>query len=321
MPESEKEVLISEGPPVSSDEAINLTLGNQTFQIALLILVCFSFSTGGQISYSLPFLQARDADVQFRCYFTDGSVGLCDADQACDSKQTSHFDYLHNTDTTLVNWIVDFKLACSSDASISLEGTYFFAGFLVSAAVFPTLSDIVGRKPIILAGLVFHIAINLAIQFWHNQAFLIAYLVLLGIRLPMASHTAFLLLAEYSPPPRRALFANLVSAFDGGFTIFISLGFYYLRNWIDWFYIVDAQNIALFFGFLIFIPESPRYLMARRKFSRARAAFARIARCNRSPPPDFALEGQTALVASVSDYSPSVESAMRGQHPFVSLCK
>lgn len=72
MPENEKEVLM-DSRGVSSDEAIKLTLGNQTFQIILLILVCFSFSTGGQISYSLPFLQARDNDVKFYCYFTNGT--------------------------------------------------------------------------------------------------------------------------------------------------------------------------------------------------------------------------------------------------------
>ena len=71
MSEIEKETLIS-SLAISSDQAIDLTLGNKTFQILLLILVCFSFSSGDQVSYALPFLQAKDHDVQLLCSFTDG---------------------------------------------------------------------------------------------------------------------------------------------------------------------------------------------------------------------------------------------------------
>ena len=255
----------------------------ELFQFLLLIAACFSFSTGGQISYSLPYLQARDSDLQLWCTPSDGSPAhYCDADTACDSSKTSSFEYLTDTDHTLVNWVVTFKLACVSDERISLEGTYFFAGFLVSAAIFPSLADLVGRKPIILSGLLLHIAINLALQWITSEAFLIVYLVLLGIRLPMASHVSFLLLMEYLPPSRRACFGNFVSAFDGGFSIFIALAFYYLRDWHIWFFIVDGENLLLFLSFLIFIPESPRYLISKRRFQAARRVFSRLAWCNRA---------------------------------------
>lgn len=59
-----------------------------------------------------------------------------------------------------------------------------------------TLADYVGRKPIVIAGLILHIIINLSILFVRNFAFLFVYIALMGLRTPMASHINYMALME-----------------------------------------------------------------------------------------------------------------------------
>jgi len=47
---------------------------------------------------------------------------------------------------SLHNWISQLNLHCASSFEIGLFGTLYFAGYLVSCAIFPPLSDKFGRK-------------------------------------------------------------------------------------------------------------------------------------------------------------------------------
>ena len=58
------------------------------------------------------------------------------------------------------------------------------------------IADKVGRRPVILAGLILHFIINLLLvgMVFKSVYLLYIYMGLLGIRAPMASHVALILL-------------------------------------------------------------------------------------------------------------------------------
>ena len=114
-----------------------------------MLVLCFSFISALLIGNSLPYLYSQK-EIRLLCHQEDGSSFLCSQEEACES---GSFSYTHSRSESLQNWVVDYELACSAEASLSLLGTAFFGGYLVGALLFLPLADRVGRKPIVLSGL------------------------------------------------------------------------------------------------------------------------------------------------------------------------
>lgn len=138
------------------------------------------------------------------CTYYNATSSICEPATACDSAVTSSYQYIHDSDVTLQNWVVTFELACESEGTISWLSTFFFAGFLIGSAVFISLADKIGRKPIALLGLVVHLALNISINYISSYAYLIVYVILFGIRVPMASHVPYMILMELVSPKYRS---------------------------------------------------------------------------------------------------------------------
>ncbi len=187
--------------------------------------------------------------------------------------------------------MVDFDLACQSEGTISWLSTIYFSGFFTGSVIFLVLADIIGRKPIMLLGLLIHIALNISINYITSYTYLVIYLVLFGIRIPMASHVPYMLLMELVSPKYRSQFSVLVNGIDGLGNLFIALGFKYLQDWKLWFVINDIETGLILLSAIIFLPESPRYLISKSKFQKAHKVFAYIATINRKPKFSQKLEG------------------------------
>ena len=95
-----------------------------------------------------------------------------------------------------MNWVISFKEACLYDEDLHLLGSFYFGGYLAGSLIFLTLSDFIGRKKIVLAGLMLQIAATVAVVFIRNFYFLYGYICLMGLRTPMASHINYMLLME-----------------------------------------------------------------------------------------------------------------------------
>ena len=48
---------------------------------------------------------------------------------------------------------------------------------------------------------------------------------------------------------------------DGGFNAIIAIGFKYMRDWKRWYLFNDIEVGIVFICALVFLPESPRYLI------------------------------------------------------------
>lgn len=84
------------------------------FQIIAGIIAILTYASSGWISYGLPYLYNKDGKyVKVECFPVGGGPSYeCDLDTACDKTKTSHFEYIHDTSITLVNWVVTFELGC-----------------------------------------------------------------------------------------------------------------------------------------------------------------------------------------------------------------
>ena len=55
-------------------------------------------------------------------------------------------------DETFYNWVVQMDLTCVPASQMALLGSSYFVGWILTLALLPRLSDIYGRRKIILYG-------------------------------------------------------------------------------------------------------------------------------------------------------------------------
>ena len=156
-------------------------------------------------------------------------------------------------------------------------GTAYFAGFFLGSIVFLPLSDYVGRKRLILIGLALQIVTILIIFFNHSIWYLFIFCSLIGLRTPMASHNAFVLLVEISKPSWRPLLSMYINGVDGGLFLILALIYKIIQSWKPLFIAVAVVAFINLIFVAILIPESPRYFLAKHKYREARRVFRRIA--------------------------------------------
>ena len=222
--------------------------------------------------------------MKVECFPVGGGPSYdCGLDKACDSPDVDHFEYIHDTSRTLVNWVVTFELGCEKKSTLNSLGSSYFGGYLASSVIFMTLADYVGRRPIVIAGLILHMVINISVLFVRNFAFLFVYIGLMGLRTPMASHINYMALMEQVEEGVRPYFSLTNNGFDGLGNTIVALVYCFLGYWFPWFIADTAAVAVLFLLQLFFMQESPRYLMARKKFKRARSVYNFISKVNQRP--------------------------------------
>jgi SP family sugar:H+ symporter-like MFS transporter len=200
--------------------------------------------------------------------------------------------FLFGYDSGVINGTVDgLQKAFHSDsvgtgfnvASILLgcAAGAFFAGWL---------ADKFGRRTILIVSSVCFTISALGAGFAHSSVQFIVVRVLGGLAVGAASVLAPAYISEVTPAKYRGtlssiqqiaiisgLFASFLSNYilarvAGGSTVVLALGF---EAWRWMFWVMTIPSIIFFFS-LLFIPESPRFLVASRKQDKALAVLTRL---------------------------------------------
>src|SRR5215469_2167231 len=144
----------------------------------------------------------------------------------------------------------------------------------------PSSSRFGRKKTLILTALIF-LASSLGCATAHQLSVFVTYRIIAGIAVGAASMLAPIYIAELSPPQHRGKLVslNLFAIFLGQFSAFYSN--YFLRNvggennW-RWMLAVMAVPSFLLFVFLLFVPESPRWLAEKNQNDLAMSVLTRI---------------------------------------------
>ncbi|HEX3730290.1 MAG TPA: MFS transporter, partial [Opitutaceae bacterium] len=169
-------------------------------------------------------------------------------------------------------------------------------GCLAGAIVTGTVSDRFGRRrPLLFAALLFA-ATSLGDAFAGTFTVFVAWRILGGVAIGLASGLSPLYISQIAPAARRGRLVSL-----NQLTIVIGILLAQYLNWFlvrklpasatdefirgswfgqegwRWMFGLTAAPSALFFFGMCFVPESPRWLAQRRRDAEARAILARVA--------------------------------------------
>ncbi len=172
----------------------------------------------------------------------------------------------------------DFQLTNSMVENITTAG---LVGAVIGAMFTGRLSDIIGRKKVILMAAVIFI-IGAAWSGWApNDKVLIAARLFIGLAIGISSFSVPLYIAEISPTKIRG---RLVSLFQLLITIGILVSYLSdllfannndLSSWRPMFYVGVIPGLILFIG-MLFLPETPRWLMSKGREDESRHVLKKI---------------------------------------------
>lgn len=181
----------------------------------------------------------------------------------------------------------ELDLVCASGWQIGFFGSAFFIGNVLGSCTLANLGDTVGRIRILrivltlnslLLGLLLYASKNI----YFHYILMFGYGVISNLRVNLG----FLYGQEICVRSQKNMLGSLYNACDAASMFWIAIYFKFIsKYWLFLYSLIFLLNVAaMIIAFLV--PESPKYLVAAKKFKAARASFNKIAKINKREPLD-----------------------------------
>lgn len=168
---------------------------------------------------------------------------------------------------------------------------------LLTAWLFSILSgkatDVFGRKPVILTSSVIFLVGSLVLAFADNKMELVLGRLVVGAGVGIASMTAPMYIAELAPPSIRGkLLLIYMSCITGGQFVasIVAWGFGFVSASYGWRLMLGAAGLPAAIQLFAFaaLPESPRWLVSKRRFDEALSVLRLVRRKDANIEAEFA---------------------------------
>jgi len=189
---------------------------------------------------------------------------------------TSEWEYTTKRD---YSFVTEFDLVCSKSGVAALAASAVYMGGMLGSSVAGPASDAYGRKPVLLVSLLLTFVFSLLCAFIKEIWQLTLLRVLLGAASVSCYFTAFVTLSEFVTPSSRTMASNMYIMSLTCSHMLFDLWAYYQRKW-RLLQMHSSFTCLLAFAILIFMPESPRWLVATKRDDRAKEILNKVARVN-----------------------------------------
>src|SRR5437763_14868540 len=176
---------------------------------------------------------------------------------------------LFGFDSAVINGAIVFikRQFMLSDSQTEIAASSLLLGCVVGASVAAFTSDRFGRKRVLLGAAALFTVSSIGAALPRNLIEFSMARLLGGVAIGIASTLSPLYIAEISPAPKRGLLVSLNQlAIVSGILLSYSVNYLLTgagpANW-RWMFAAAALPSVLFFLTLLFIPESPRWLMQK----------------------------------------------------------
>ena len=196
---------------------------------------------------------------------------------ACDS-WTYSTDHGH----TIVS---EWDLVCDKTALLSTVQGSYMGGVFVGCLFWGWASDKFGRRPSILISVVIQILASVIAAFSVNYVMFIFFRFIIAFSVSGVFECAFVLVMELVSPELRTPM-GIMTQFPFGLGVCILPAIaYFFRNWVPLQLAISIPCLVLLVYFRE-IPESPRWLVQKKRFVEAKDILKKIAKANGNVLPD-----------------------------------
>eukprot|EP00347_Sterkiella_histriomuscorum_P017312 403349866 len=262
------------------DDVLIACGGFGKFQYLSFTIIVTGMAAGAFILYNLYYFEKEPA---YMCRYDEISpYDKCSKSKICDSTIPVHDWYIDFTnENSLHNWVEQLDLHCASDIAISFIGSSFYIGTFVGSFILPRASDVVGRRPMFLLGLVLYFCVIISLVF--NKSLVLAYILLFfgGISETGRYYVAYVYCVEMMPTKYQNLSGLMIFVVFGCLQILFSIYFWFIcKDWANLAYLGGILTIISFALTLWKLPETPRFFFSKKKFHEARKILLDIAEFN-----------------------------------------
>ena len=170
-----------------------------------------------------------------------------------------------------------------SEAQLGWTGSSLYVGCIVGTLLTGYATDHFGRKlPLIIAAAIFTVS-SLLMGWAGSHSMLVFWRIIAGIGVGAASMLSPLYIAEVSPAAIRGRMVSI-----NQLTVVTGILLAYFSNYVladfennwRWMFSSGAVPAILFFIFVFFVPESPRWLLSKGQVEKAKAILTKISSSN-----------------------------------------
>ena len=221
---------------------------------------------------------------------------MCDADNGFGGNTTELTDKalvleIADDDSSLNNLYLQYDLMCASGFDKTLPASAYFFGATLGALFIPPLSDVYGRRKTFLCCCfvsIFMFLIQLVVPYDNTQKYIGCYyaigasMFINGIASASRKSIGFCYIVELAPNKFRATLGTAWNTSELSLTnIYITTYFWFIsKNWKGTAYIGEFLVSISFIMIWAFIPESPKWLYVKKRYSDLRAVMIYMARTN-----------------------------------------
>uniref|UniRef100_A0A0B7BP68 Major facilitator superfamily (MFS) profile domain-containing protein n=1 Tax=Arion vulgaris TaxID=1028688 RepID=A0A0B7BP68_9EUPU len=195
------------------------------------------------------------------------------------NETTSCDKWVYNKEIFQSTFITETNLVCDYVQLRTYANMILMGGLLCGSIILGPLSDMIGRKKVIIIGIAGHFSCSLATAFVKTYVpFVILrfFTVFFGVGMFLP---AFVIGVELVGPRKRTITGIVIEIF-WVFGMFIQAGVAYgLRNWSHLQMALSAPTVLLLV-FIFVLPESPRWLINKGRYEEATKVIQRVAQGN-----------------------------------------
>ncbi|XP_071942421.1 organic cation transporter protein-like [Antedon mediterranea] len=180
-------------------------------------------------------------------------------------------------DSTIVS---EFDLVCEDSYLVSLASSLYLAGFFVGSILFGLLCDFLGRRKGAFLGLALALSFTMLCSLSKSYVMYVSFRFLSGISDIGLYVSVFTYVTELVPPSRRAMVSIIVIIYWCFGIMMLAPIAYFIRSW-DKLLMTFSISLSPLLLLYFFIPESPRWLLAKGKTEEAKLVIQKIAKRNK----------------------------------------
>ncbi|XP_057379735.1 carcinine transporter-like [Daphnia carinata] len=245
---------------------------------------------------------------------------MFNSSEETDGNNITHCLYGWEFDNSTVSSsiVIDFELVCSRSLYPTIGLSLLNVGGIIGVYIFGVISDRVGRKIsfflCLSVELVGGFLTALAPNFWLWAA----CRFVVGLTIPAIYQIPFIIALELVGPTYRTFITVMTCLFYTLGMLLLSGVAYVVRDWTHLCY-ATTLPFLVFFIYLVYLPESPRWLMSQGRFAEVKSIMKTCAKINGKEFPEHLLPQLERKMTENRNSSLSRRSAPKEPHKVVGV--